>query len=147
MGTPFQTVYDAFLAKIEADDWMETEYLDILRQDWEQILLSAIPHFKYPRVSLDFAENESGYFKEELTQKEIQVLANLMKLEWIRRCVATWDNIRQLYSDKDFSQANFLQKLNSMAKQCELDCTKAIDDYSRSDNFKPNKIFSQLAGK
>lgn len=35
MGTPFQTVYDAFLAKIEADDWMETEYLDILRQDWE----------------------------------------------------------------------------------------------------------------
>jgi len=35
-----------------------------------------------------------------------------MKLEWLNRAIATWDNIRQLYSDKDFSQANFLNQLN-----------------------------------
>jgi hypothetical protein len=118
MATPLQIIYGAFLAKVEADDWMlnnltevdgELSYSSDLKEDLEAILNAAIVQFRYPRVSLDY---EGEYFKEDLGNDEIQVLANLMKLEWIRRCIATWDNIRQLYSDKDFSQANFLDKLN-----------------------------------
>ena len=102
MATPLQNVYDAFLAKIEADDWMLSEMGDDgvsaeILNDWQMILNAAIVQFRYPRVSLDY---EGDSFKEDLGNDEIQVLANLMKLEWIRRCIATWDNI---YQQKLFS--------------------------------------------
>ena len=70
-----------------------------------------------------------------------------MKLEWIRRCISTWDNIRQLYSDKDFSQANFLDKLNKTGEQVRDECRLILDRYGRSDNYKPSKLFGKLAGK
>ena len=149
MATPLQTIYDAFLAKVEADDWALTEMTEEgpskdLLKDWGMILDAAIVQFRYPRVSLDY---EGGYFKEDLGNDEIQVLANLMKLEWIRRCIATWDNIRQLYSDKDFSQANFLDKLNKTGEQVRDECRLLLDRYGRAENYKPNKLFKKLAGK
>lgn len=153
MATPLQTIYGAFLAKVEADDWMlsnltevdgELSYSSDLKEDLEAILNAAIVQFRYPRVSLDY---EGEYFKEDLGNDEIQVLANLMKLEWIRRCIATWDNIRQLYSDKDFSQANFLDKLNKTGEQVHDECRLLLDRYGRAENYKPNKLFKKLAGK
>ena len=153
MATPLQIIYDAFLAKVEADDWMlsnlteidgELSYSPKLEEDLEAILNAAIAQFRYPRVSLDY---EKGYFKEDLGNDEIQVLANLMKLEWIRRCIATWDNIRQLYSDKDFSQANFLDKLNKTGEQVRNECRLLLDRYGHAENYKPNKLFKKLAGK
>lgn len=145
MATPLQTIYDAFLAKVEADDWMLTEEnQELVKEDWRMILDAAIVQFRYPRISLDY---EGDKFSEDLGNDEIQVLANLMKLEWIRRCIATWDNIRQLYSDKDFSQANFLDKLNKTGEQVYDECRLLLDRYGRSENYKPNKLFKKLAGK
>lgn len=145
MATPLHTIYDAFLAKVEADDWMLTEEnQELVKEDWHMILDAAIVQFRYPRVSLDY---EGDNFKEDLGNDEIQVLANLMKLEWIRRCIATWDNIRQLYSDKDFSQANFLDKLNKTGEQVYDECRLLLDRYGRAENYKPNKLFKKLAGK
>jgi hypothetical protein len=37
-----------------------------------------------------------------------------MKHEWIKRCVASWEHIGQLYTSKDFSMANHLDKLNDL---------------------------------
>lgn len=149
MATPLRTIYDAFLAKVETDDWTLTEITEEgpskdLLEDWGMILDAAIVQFRYPRVSLDY---EGDSFKEDLGNDEIQVLANLMKLEWIRRCIATWDNIRQLYSDKDFSQANFLDKLNKTGEQVRDECRLLLDRYGRAENYKPNKLFKKLAGK
>ena len=153
MATPLQNVYDAFLAKIEADDWMLSEMGDDsvsaeILNDWQMILNAAIIQFRYPRVSLDYeGEGESATFTDDLGNDEIQILANLMKLEWIRRCIATWDNIRQLYSDKDFSQANFLDKLNKTGEQVRDECRLMLDRYGCSTKYKPDKIFGKLAGK
>jgi hypothetical protein len=40
-----------------------------------------------------------------------------MKHEWIKRCVASWEHIGQLYTSKDFSMANHLDKLNDLQLQ------------------------------
>ena len=146
MATPLQDVYDAFLSKIEADDWMLTEEENVVTEDWRMLLNAAIMQFRYPRVSLDY-DKESAIFTDILGNDEIQILANLMKLEWIRRCISTWDNIRQLYSDKDFSQANFLDKLNKTGEQVRDECRLMLDRYGRSTNYKPSKLFGRLAGK
>ena len=146
MATPLQDVYDAFLSKIEADDWMLTEEENVVTEDWRMLLNAATMQFRYPRVSLDY-DKESAVFTDNLGNDEIQILANLMKLEWIRRCISTWDNIRQLYSDKDFSQANFLDKLNKTGEQVRDECRLMLDRYGRSTNYKPSKLFGKLAGK
>lgn len=146
MATPLQDVYDAFLSKIEADDWMLNEEENVVTEDWRMLLNAAIMQFRYPRVSLDY-DKESAVFTDDLDNDEIQILANLMKLEWIRRCISTWDNIRQLYSDKDFSQANFLDKLNKTGEQVRDECRLMLDRYGRSTNYRPSKLFGKLAGK
>ena len=146
MATPFQTVYDAFLAKLEEDQWMLEEDVNMVKDDWKQIMDAAVFRIRYPHVSLDY-DTESESFKETLGNDEIQMIAYFMKLEWINRDIATWDNLRQLYSDKDFSQANFLDKLNKTAAQVEDTCRLMLDRYGRAQGYKPNRIFGKLAGK
>lgn len=102
MATTLQDVYDVFLSKVESDEWMETEYLDIVEKDWNKLLDAAIFHFKYPRVPLEY-DPIGKVFVYELGNPEKQIIGSFMKLEWLNRCIATWDNIRQLYNNKEFS--------------------------------------------
>ena len=155
MATPFIKVYDAFLAKITADEWTVEEELAIVERDWREMLKWAISQFKYPRVSLEWEEiGESNdnipnvyQFKEELTNAEIQLLAEYMKQAWIQRCIASWENIRQLYADKDFSQANMLDKLNKLNAAIQIEVKHAEGKYDRARGHKPADIFKRLAGK
>jgi len=40
--TDFQVVYDAFLAKILEDEWVNWD-LDDIQEDWKALLLGALP--------------------------------------------------------------------------------------------------------
>ena len=157
MATPFLKVYDAFLARITADEWTLEEELAIVERDWQELLRMSIFRFKYPRVSLEVEEVELEdahpqqlklyQFVEDLTNDEIQLLALYMKHEWIKRCIASWENIRQLYADKDFSQANHLDKLNKLEAAIELEVHRAEGIYDRSRQKRPADLFKKLAGK
>lgn len=144
-GTPLQSVYDSFLASVTADDWMLEEDMLVIQQDWLMLLNKAIDRFERPHISLQI--NESGdAFIEALTSQEIQLLARYMKLEWLNRCIADWRQIKQLYSNKDFSQANHLDKLLKLQRSVEFDCFKAQRRYRRAYEGKVFD-FGQLAGR
>lgn len=153
MATPFLSVYNAFLARITADEWTLEEELAIVERDWQELLSMAIFRFKYPRVSLEIEESidendvTTKQFVNDLTNDEIQLLALYMKHEWVKRCIASWENIRQLYADKDFSQANHLDKLNKLEAAIALEVHKAEGIYDRSRFKRPADIFKRLAGK
>ena len=158
MATPFLKVYEAFLARITADEWTLEEDIAIVERDWQQLLDIAIFRFKYPRNSLKKLEFDpdpncdcnpliSCAFEGDLEQDEIQLLALYMKHEWIKRCIASWENIRQLYADKNFSQANHLDKLNKLEAAVAEEIHKAEGIYDRSRNKRPAGIFKKLAGK
>jgi len=157
MATPLPVVYDAFLARITADEWTLEEELAIVERDWRELLKMAIFRFKYPRVSLEIEELESEnmeqpsvqlfQFKSDLNNDEIQLLALYMKHEWVKRCIASWENIRQLYADKDFSQANHLDKLNKLEAAVADEIWKAEGIYDRSRGKRPADLFKKLAGK
>ena len=74
--------------------------------------MGAIPQFKFPRVSLEI--NDEGLFEDDLNNEEIQILATYMKCEWLNRTIMTWENVKPLYEERDFSQANLLDKFNQM---------------------------------
>ena len=159
MATPFRTVYGAFLARITADEWALEEELEIVERDWLQLLNMAVFRFKFPRVSLEQldidpnpydnceCEVPTQCFKEDLGNGEIQLLSLYMKHEWVKRCIASWENIRQLYADKEFSQANHLDKLIKLESSLREEVKDAEGIYDRVWNKRPSNRFSQLAGK
>ena len=139
--TPFSKVYTAFLARILEDEWQQWMY-DEAEQDWRQLMENALTWFKFPRVSL---EHDEDGFVDDLTQAEIQIIADFMKCEWLNRCIMTWENVKPLYEERDFSQANLLDKLNSLHEAQEKKARLRESNYYRSRSGKPFD-FSQLAG-
>lgn len=145
--TPYTKVYEAFLARILEDEW-ENWLIDEAMMDWKQLLHMAIPHFKFPRVSLQQIVDETTgaeCFCGELSVIEIQILANFMKVEWLNRCIMTWENIKSQYTERDFSQANLLDKLEKMLDSERKNAEKIESIYYRSRNGKPFN-FSKLVG-
>jgi hypothetical protein len=131
--TPFDKVYEAFLSKILDDEWEGWDEEDIER-DLFSLLEVAIARFKFPRVSLD---HTTEGFTEDLTNDEVQILATYMKCEWLNRNILTWENVKPLYSERDFSQANLIDKFNKMLVS-EQNRAKALEaSYYRSVNKKP----------
>ena len=139
--TPYFKVYNAFLSRILEDEWQQWMYEEA-EQDWRQILENAVTWFKFPRVSL---EHDDNGFVEDLSQAEIQVIADFMKAEWLNRCIMTWENVKPLYEERDFSQANLLDKLESALTSERKNANEREAIYYRSRNGKPFD-FSKLAG-
>lgn len=143
MGTPYQKIYEAFLVKLPSDNdewdgWLREE----TEEDMRHILESAIPYFKFPRISLE--RNEKG-FVEELGPEEIQILSTYMKCEWLNRSIMTWENVKPLYEERDFSQANLLDKLKNTLEAERLNALRLEGYYYRSVKGKSFK-YSKLAG-
>ena len=122
MPTPFTDVYEAFFRRITDD-----EYIIYTEEDTEraaqEILLSAVPHFEFPRKNLfDYTIAASGiedtsFFNNDLTSEEINILAVLMKVEWLNLQIHCIDNIKQKSYGSDFkisSQANHLTSLQAL---------------------------------
>ena len=139
--TPFMAVYSAFLSRILEDEWQQW-MMEEAEQDWRQILENALTQFKFPRVSL---EHDDDGFKADLGQAEIQFIADYMKCEWLNRCIMTWENDKPLYEERDFSQANLLDKLQSALESERKNAEKRESIYYRSRGGKPFD-FSKLAG-
>ena len=139
--TSFDKIYEAFLSKMLDDEWGNWEQEDV-EIDLRQLLESAIPRFKFPRISLN--RTDEG-FEEDLDSEEIQILATYMKCEWLNRTILTWENVKPLYEERDFSQANLLDKFNQLLEAEKYNALKLERIYYRSIKGKPFK-YSNLAG-
>ena len=137
--TQLQVVYDAFLGKMLEDEWMNWDLEDI-EADWHVLLNAALPWFKFPRVSLDIVideEDDEEKFEADLSNEEIQIIATYMKCEWLNRTILTWENVKPLYEERDFSQANLLDKFNEMLAAEKKNAARLEAVYYRSIKRKP----------
>lgn len=69
-----------------------------------------------------------------------------MKYEWVNRCIHTWENIKPLYEERDFSMANLLDSLVDTAEAARKDALRMESVYYRSRNGK-SFDYSLLAGE
>ena len=143
MATKLQTVFNAFLAKMLEDDWTGWSEEEVAR-DLVEILNGAIPYFKFPKKSLEFKVSFGKYgdfidgeFDEDLNNHEIQILATYMKVEWLNRTILTWENVKPLYYEKDFSQANLIDKFKQLLEREEKKALRLESIYYRSIDRKP----------
>ncbi len=141
--TPFSDIYNSFLSKVTDDMYMELTKEDTYKI-LQDLLLSAIPNFEFPRfnsadynisslneITIENDNNEEpiveeqyevGYFNSKLTNEEINILATYMVVEWLGQQLASIENTRMKYSGTDFkftSQANHIQKLITLKKDYE----------------------------
>ncbi len=121
--TPFSFVYNRFLSKITDDLYLELTEEDT-HADLQTIIINAIPGFEFPRfpifnyqlVEYTTADGVTGmgYFESALSSEELDIISDLMMIEWLNRQISSVENIRMKYSGSDFkftSQANHLDKL------------------------------------
>jgi len=62
-------VYDAFLARVNEDDWSSgcsQEDLEWFLLDWRQFLNMALVQFKFPRCSLDIDEERQCFIDNNM---------------------------------------------------------------------------------
>ena len=126
--TQLQVVYDAFLGKMLEDEWLNWDLEDI-EADWRVLLNAALHEEK---------------FEADLNNEEIQIIATYMKCEWLNRTILTWENVKPLYEERDFSQANLLDKFNEMLAAEKKNAARLEAVYYRSIKRKPFG-YSQLA--
>ncbi|MGN0992908.1 MAG: hypothetical protein ACI4PE_03215 [Bacilli bacterium] len=74
--TPFSNIYDNFLSKITDDMYMELNELDTFRL-LQELLISALPKFEFPRqdinnYELEYVEEETTYAGVESDKKEVK---------------------------------------------------------------------------
>ena len=125
--------------------YLELTELDTFRM-LEQLLLSAIEKFEFPRINLwnyelfeiseittyngvesNYQDSEAtiyggGYFNNLLTHEEVNILAVYMIVEWLSQQLASIENTRMKYSGSDFkftSQANHMTKILQLKKDYE----------------------------
>lgn len=118
-NTKFAVVYDTFLSKITDDMYMELT-IDDTRAMLEELLMSALHWFEFPRVNIFDYDKEIREFNVSLSTEETNIIATYMIVEWIGQQLASVENIRMKYSGSDFkftSQANHLAKLQSLKEK------------------------------
>ena len=91
-------------------------------------------------------DRDDNGFINDLDNEEIQILACYMKCEWLNRTILTWENVKPLYEERDFSQANLLDKFNQLLEAEKYNALKLERIYYRSIKGKPFK-YSNLAGE
>jgi len=77
---------------------------------------------------------EEGFIVS-LTQEEIEIIAILMTVEWLRPKIFNIEILRQSLNTKDwslYSQANHLKELSALKKSAEEDADTMIVSYTHN---------------
>ena len=118
-------------------------------KDLQNLLIDAIPGFEFPRVNLEYniLNSNEGYFVNNLSLEEINILATYMIVEWLGQQLASVENVRLKYSGSDFkftSQANHMHKILQLKKDYEREGFHLQRLYKRRKQDKNGRIVSTL---
>ena len=121
MQTLFTDVYNIFFSKITDDMYLEMDRYETEALK-KELLLNSLHYFEFTRQDIYDFNEELEEYNIELTREEINIIATYMIVEWIGQQLASVEVTRMKYSGSDFkftSQANHMQKLQSMKKEYE----------------------------
>jgi hypothetical protein len=80
--TPFSAIYDRFYSKITDDMYME-----LTKEDTDkllnELLVSSLPFFEFPRVDIWDYNEELEAYNIYLSKEEINIIATYMIVEWL----------------------------------------------------------------
>lgn len=150
MSTPYSNVFSVFTSKIQ-DDMYSNLTQSEAEADMIDLLNNAIPNFEYPKIDIRNKDDERQEFAEDLSLDEVNILGNLMLLEWIERQIYNVNLLKQSISSKDFkitSQASHLNSLENLQEKTRIkvDRLKRRYSYRKRGSSYNQPDFSGLGG-
>ncbi|QSF43274.1 hypothetical protein [Paenibacillus tianjinensis] len=146
MSVEYSALFSSFLGKLEEDAY-EGIAETVAEQDMIVLLNSAIINFTFPKIDVFDKDDLTMIFNQDITIKEIEIMSNLMRVEWLNRKLNNINLLKQKFSDKEFkltSQAAHMEALLKVASKAQEDVKKMMNTYSLSNNGKSN--FGVLRG-
>lgn len=136
MGTPFEKVFKIFLGQIDDYELAIPE-----EEELNEILCGYLDtarslHFKQCRKDLENVivnPDFTGYFVEELSQEEQQILAMGMKKAWISTKLHSADLMSRAIGDRDFKAVqgtNYIKELSKLENDIEQKIRNYGIDYT-----------------
>jgi len=98
-----------------------------------QYLLNSIPKFRRCLQDLNDRDDSNLTFNIELSLDEVQILGNLMVVEYLSSQIVNLSLIEQAMTSREFamtSQANHLEKLLVLRTDRKKEISKMIVDYT-----------------
>lgn len=135
MPTPYSVIDNSFLNKI-TDDLLLTLSDEGLEKIIDMFRVSASVKFKQCNKLSD-RDNDLREYNQTLTDEEIEIVANLMVLEWLKQRINSIEILKQTMSTKDYSQysqANHLNSLVLLRKDILADVDGMLVSYTYSEN-------------
>lgn len=132
MPTAYEEIYTVFQSQISDGNFNNLIALEELEK---QYLLNSIPKFRRCFKDLNDRSDIDLIFNINLSLDEIQILGNLMVVEYLSSQIVSIELIKQALTSKDFgltSQANHLEKLLLLRTDRKKEISKMIVDYSFS---------------
>lgn len=130
--TAYETIYCAFRDKVHDYDLMQftdEEESEILHG----YLKSAVARFGRICKSVSSYDDTKSEFPTELTDTEIEILAELMVAAWTKPKLYNSEKLRNSLSTKDynfFSPANLLSQLRDINHDAEQRARAMMNEYS-----------------
>ena len=136
MATPYETIYNHALSKIE-----DPTLAMLPEEDLENMLhgysMSAIAKHRKCEHDLSDRDEELKQFNFDLSDLEMEILSILMVREWISQRLNSVTNVMQVFGGKEekwFSQASHIKELREMDDRLRLEAQQLSRDYSYIDN-------------
>lgn len=131
--TNYSEIFDMFLTKVSDLDLFRNLSDTELESLMVKYLNLACVNFDYCKKKLNEKDDNAQLFFTSLDMKEIDILSDLMVLEWIKPYVFNRLNLSSFLGDKEFkifSQANHTKSLLELKKMTEEQVERKKMQYS-----------------
>ena len=135
MSTQYSIIDNSFLNKI-TDGYLVSIKDELLQELIDGYRKAAISKFKQC-TKLEDRDDSARLFAQDLTDEEIEIVANLMVLEWLRGKINSVEVLKQKMSTKDykiFSQSRHLDSLLALKNATMSEVDALIVSYTYSTN-------------
>ena len=132
MATPYEDVYQYFLSKISDYAFLKMSDED-LKDMLYTYLKTAINQFEASVIDLSQRDDLLEEFEADLPEKEIDILAGLMMVAYLKSRLLTSENYKLAMADSDYkiySQANHIKELTSLYKEMRKEMDVLVTKYS-----------------
>ena len=136
MATPYETIYNRALSKIE-DPTLAMLPEEDLENMLHGYLMSAIAKHRKCEHDLSDRDEELRQFNSDLSDLEIEIISLLMCREWVSQQINSVTLTLQVFSGKEtnyFSQSAHLKELIALDDKWRLEAQQLSRDYTYTNN-------------
>ena len=136
MATPYETIYNLCLSKLEDPTlaMLPEEDIENMLHGW---MLSAIAKHRKCEHDLSDRDEELRQFNSDLSDLEIEIIGLLMCREWVSQQINSVTLTLQVFSGKEtnyFSQSAHLKELIALDDKWRLEAQQLSRDYTYANN-------------